>query len=105
MCAICTDSAGWSAIEHPTVLDTPNLLFLELTPTASCVIARRNQVPGRIESRTHVLNVSVMSELLDRLYNYLRENRRGCIAGNDKVCSNIIGAKEAAGLAVKRSHL
>lgn len=37
-------------------------------------IARRNQEPVRISSRTHVLNVSVMSELLDRLNNYLREN-------------------------------
>ena len=37
-------------------------------------IARRNQEPVRINSRTHVLNVSVMSELLDGLYNYLRKN-------------------------------
>jgi hypothetical protein len=37
-------------------------------------IAPRNREHVRINSRTHALNVSAMSEVLDRLYNYLREN-------------------------------
>ena len=37
-------------------------------------IAPRNQETVRANSRTHALNVSVMSEVLDRLYNHLGKN-------------------------------
>jgi hypothetical protein len=37
-------------------------------------IAPRNQETVRASSRTHALNVSVMSEVLDRLYNHLGKN-------------------------------